>query len=77
VPAAVNWPTWFPWTSVSASTPPAPPPAAPLPARTLPDGSQAYADVPSEAIVPVEPTYENAYPPPDAGVSAVSRPSPS
>ena len=39
-PAAVNWPAWSPWLSVSASAPPVPPPGAPVPARTPPDGSQ-------------------------------------
>jgi len=31
-------------------------PASTLPASTLPDGSQASADTPSDAIAPVEPT---------------------
>ena len=28
----------------------------PVPASALPDGSHVYADAPSDAIVPVEPT---------------------
>ena len=40
VPAAPNWPTWLPCTSVIDSTPDVPPPGAPVPTSVLPDGSQ-------------------------------------